>query len=324
MQHSILLFVFTIVCKSDAWGGIGHSIIARLAQSQLEGATTSEWIQSLVPWHLQGNLSSMASWADDILYRDSNPTGYGNWQWSRPLHYINMPDWNCSYIRQRDCINDMCIDGAIRNYTKRLQTQFDDIQLKEALYFLIHYVGDIHQPLHTGFVSDRGANSIRGFFMKSAYLTNLHSLWDSGLITVRLGRNFSNNGSLYYDYIHDLMVKLPTIDQDDQIPRWIHESMNYVCEQIYFDENNSTMNVSTNFTLGEIYYQRSIPIVEQRLAQGGRRLGILLNRIANNRSKPPKEKLCTGTIVLIAVLAAEGLLALIIGIIVIVRKRMSK
>jgi hypothetical protein len=84
------------------------------------------------------------------------------------------------------------------------------------------------------------------------------------------------------------------------------------------------MNASTNFNLGEAYYQRSISVIEQRLAQGGRRLGALLNRLAKKRPEKPsakKEKLCTGTIVLIAVLAAEGVLAIVVGILLLVKSR---
>jgi len=83
------------------------------------------------------------------------------------------------------------------------------------------------------------------------------------------------------------------------------------------------MNSSVNFTLGEIYYQRSIPIIEQRLVQGGRRLGALLNFISKNRSQKPshnKEKLCSGTIALIVILSVECVLVLaIVGIILWVR-----
>jgi hypothetical protein len=105
-------------------------------------------------------------------------------------------------------------------------------------------------------------------------------------------------------------------ENDNDVVQWINEDINLVCSQIYFDENNATMNSSVNFTLGEIYYQRSIPVIEQRLARGGRRLGVLLNLITkNHREKSPdkKEKLCSGTIALIAVLCAELVIGIIIG-----------
>ncbi len=162
MSSTLLLIVLcTTFVHVYGWGADGHHIIAHLAQSQLTG-TAPDWIRYLVPWHWNGNLSAMASWADSILYENSNPTGFANWQWSRPLHYINTPDWNCTYLVKRDCIDDVCVDGAVRNYTKRLEIELDDIQHQEALYFLIHYVADIHQPLHTGFKGDVGGNFVRG------------------------------------------------------------------------------------------------------------------------------------------------------------------
>jgi hypothetical protein len=156
-----LLFLCETSLHVYGWGPVGHSTVVRLAQSQLTDAA-SEWTRSVLPWHWYGNLSAFASWADDILYPDTNPYGFANWQWSRPLHYINIPDWSCNYHAERDCVDDICVAGAIRNYTKQLETEFDHIKLGEALNFLIHYVGDIHQPLHTGFVNDRGGNNVHG------------------------------------------------------------------------------------------------------------------------------------------------------------------
>ena len=155
------MFLFENFRCIRGWGAIGHNITVRLAQTQLTGSAP-DWIRSLIPWHWNGNLNAMASWADNILYSNTNPTGYGNWQWSRELHYINTPDWSCNYQWERDCRNDLCVAGAIKNYTRQLETESDHIKLTEALYFLIHYVGDIHQPLHTGFTTDRGGNDIRG------------------------------------------------------------------------------------------------------------------------------------------------------------------
>jgi hypothetical protein len=273
-----------IFVQVNGWGSSGHRITARLAQSELTGPA-SDWVRYLVPWHWNGTLSAMASWADDILYPNTNPTGFDNWQWSRPLHFINTPDWSCNYIFERDCINDSCVDGAIRNYTKRLESsKLDDIQHQEALYFLIHYVGDIHQPLHTGFTSDLGGNKVRGRFMNMSN-QNLHTLWDSGLIDYRIKKDFFSDQNLYYEYIHQLMMNQSQTSNDNDIEQWIKENLEFVCQEIYFDEKNETMNSSMRFDLDEMYYRRSYPIIEQRLAQGGRRLGALLNRLGQN---PPR------------------------------------
>ncbi|CAF1040335.1 unnamed protein product [Rotaria sp. Silwood1] len=159
---SIIILCGALVQDVYSWGLIGHGLVARLAQSQLTDEA-SHWVKSLVPWYLSGNLTAVAVWADGILYPDTNPFGHPNWQWSRPLHYINTPSGICNYDPSRDCVNDICIEGALRNYSKRvIDAKLDDVQHQEALMFLVHYVGDVHQPLHVGFAADLGGNSVRG------------------------------------------------------------------------------------------------------------------------------------------------------------------
>ena len=298
----------------SGWGLVGHRIIARLANSQLTDKST-EWIEPLIPWHWKGNLSAMASWADSILYPNSNPTGYDNWQWTRPLHYINTPDWSCDYSRERDCVDDICIDGAIRNFTRRLVNELDVHQREEALYFLIHFVGDIHQPLHTGFKNDYGGNSIRVRFMNDTRESKLHAIWDTDIIDYRLKNQFSNDENLYYDHIYRIMVRETSSSHDnDDILQWIDENMDFVCKEIYFDDNNQMLNTSMRFNLSEKYYQRAYPIVEKRLAQGGRRLAALINRLEPKPTSRKSNNTCVSTYILIVVLAAEAFVAIAIGI----------
>ena len=328
IEMLFIYFLFLLFGQALSWGAIGHNIIVHLAQSQLDNAT-GEWIRSLTPWHWNGNLSAMASWADDIFRPDTNPTEFANWLWSSALHFINTPDWACNYDYERDCSNDRCAEGAIRNYTKRLEESFDEIQQKEALYFLIHFVGDIHQPLHTAFTTDRGGNSVKVQYMNSSYITSLHSIWDSAMILTRIRRDFQGNNSLYYEHIFDLMLNQTSNENDTKISQWVDENLSFVCSQIYLDEQNSTMNVSVNYTLGDIYYNRSIPIIEQRLALGGRRLRLLFQEIYQNRQTQPTphsqdDKLCSGTIALIVVLSIEFFIAIIIGIIVGLRFRKKR
>ena len=130
----VLLFSQGVLYVS-AWGPIGHSLVARLAQSQLN-SSINNWIRNYIPYDLSGDLSTIASWPDIILYMDSNPLGYTDWQWSRELHFINIPNWICEYIPSRDCINDRCIEGALKNYSQRLvDDKCDYVQQQEALFF---------------------------------------------------------------------------------------------------------------------------------------------------------------------------------------------
>ena len=164
-------------------------------------------------------------------------------------------------------------------------------------------------------------DSISGKFMNQAKSTNLHSMWDVDLLDIRLHRNFSSNVSIFYEHIRELMLKIQPSDDHDKIDSWIKENIQYVCNGIYIDENNVTMNSSYNFILGDVYYNRHIDTVEQRLALGGYRLGELLNRLTNNQPKAPKEKLSASTIALIAVLSVNALLLLVGAVVVALRCR---
>ncbi|CAF5124996.1 unnamed protein product, partial [Rotaria sp. Silwood1] len=74
-----------------SWGPIGHSLVARLAQSQLD-SSTNNWIQNYIPRNLSGDLSAIASSADITLNPMTNPLGSKNWLWSRELHSAYIPD----------------------------------------------------------------------------------------------------------------------------------------------------------------------------------------------------------------------------------------
>lgn len=104
----------------------------------------AEHIFNLLPRH--ENLTRIASWADEIKRRPE-------YRFTSSLHYVNPKDDEphmCRFDYQMDCPEGRCIVGAIFNYSKRADPSTGlshDAQV-EALKFLVHYVGDIHQPLH--------------------------------------------------------------------------------------------------------------------------------------------------------------------------------
>lgn len=109
-------------------------------------------------------LESVSTWADQIK---SDPA----YKWSSALHFINTPDWQCAFTPTTDCAGDRCLYGAILNYTAR-STDKTGEQQYEALKFLDHFLGDIHQPLHVAFQSNLGGNTIKGTFLGES--GNLH------------------------------------------------------------------------------------------------------------------------------------------------------
>jgi hypothetical protein len=150
--------------------------------------------------------------------------------------------------------------------------------------------------------------------------TNLHSLWDYVMMDHRIETDFNSSLSLYYDHIYKIMIDQTSTNNDNDIQQWIKENIDFVCQQIYFDEQNNKMNSSMRFNLNHVYYNRSYSIIDQRLAHGGRRLGALLNRLGENRPrKSTKDQLCVTTYVLIAVLSAEFIIVVTLGIFFFIR-----
>ncbi|CAF0878055.1 unnamed protein product [Adineta steineri] len=294
-----MLFVLFIlsslyISTVNSWGPTGHSLVAKIAQSMLT-SDSKKFIQDHLPWYTNGDLSMLASWPDTILYPDTNPVDYLNWQWSLRLHFVNTPDWICNYDRNRDCDwsnEQRCVDGSIQNYTERLaNTKQDSIQRQEALKFLVHFIGDIHQPLHAGFSSDKGGNLIKGRFFDNT--TNLHSIWDTLMIERRISLDFQSDSNKYYNYLLDIMhtiyvrnisqwSKCPSTDESKYLAcstAWINEGVALNCAFVYRDEQDQPFSISQQFQLGQTYYNTRIGIVEERLLQSGVRLAAVINKI---------------------------------------------
>jgi len=156
-----------------AWGAEAHCLIAELAERRLSPFAKSE-ADRLLSLEPGASIVSVAAWADGIR----RPA-------TAPMHYVNMPEDDCSYVRQRDCPDGRCVVEAIAEQVAVLKSSAPDAQRLTALKFVIHLVGDIHQPLHAGLARDKGANlfQVRAFGRG----TNLHAVWDSELIRRRPG-----------------------------------------------------------------------------------------------------------------------------------------
>lgn len=162
-----------ISSSANAWGAEGHRLIGELADRQLTPAARVE-VARLLAAEPGATLSSIATWADEIRSRDT-----AAW------HYVNPPLGNCSYERPRDCDDGQCAVEALNAQTAVLKSKVADDQRLTALKWVVHLVGDLHQPLHAGFKGDKGGNLYQVQAFGRGY--NLHSLWDGGLIRNRTG-----------------------------------------------------------------------------------------------------------------------------------------
>jgi len=229
-------------------------------------------------------LSDVATWADSI----KRSPGY---TWSAELHYADTPDWECNFKKSRDCADDRCVVGAIYNYTYRLGEDLSDKQIEEALKFLTHFAGDIHQPLHVGFAGDEGGNSIKGKYDDKS--TNLHSVWDTSLINDRLDDEFNGDQDQWLQYliaqVNGNWSSQATTwakckgDADVCPDDWATESVEIACTNAYTDQDGN--EVTAGFALDNSdggYYDFNKEVLDIQIAKGGVRLAHALNAVLDS------------------------------------------
>jgi hypothetical protein len=161
--------------SSSAWGPDGHWIVGKIAESHLS-PNSARRLTLLFGESI--SLAEVANWADEI--RPERPE-------TAPWHYINIPPAATELDLKRDCATDDCVSAQIRRLMGILRLGMREAEERqEALKFLAHLVGDLHQPLHAGYGQDRGGNDI--VVVAEGKNSNLHAFWDSVTVS-RLGED---------------------------------------------------------------------------------------------------------------------------------------
>lgn len=244
------LFVSIAVLPNiaHAWGADGHRLIAEVAETQLSTSARAE-VTRLLAIEPGATLASISTWADEVRSPST-----ASW------HYMNFPrDAGCIYSTDRMCIEGMCVVGAIERQGAVLASKAPDDARLKALKYVVHFVADVHQPLHAGFADDRGGNS----HQLQAYGrgTNLHALWDSGLIGQWPGGLPALRAAV--------AATSPMPEVANLRPAaWAEESCRVVAADGYYPPGRQ---------LDAEYGQRWSATLAQRLAFAARRLAFVLN-----------------------------------------------
>lgn len=235
----------------SAWGPNGHRVVGRIAMHHL----TDEAARAVACLIGPEDLDQVSTWPDEIR---SDP----NWKKADPWHFISIDDAETLETTARDPQGDVL--EAIARFSAVLKDPQASRQDKqEALKFLVHFVGDIHQPLHVGRRADRGGNSIKVTLFNQE--TNLHSVWDAGLIDAEK-LSFSELAA-FID--HPTLMELQTW-QNSTSADWAKESK---------DLRNRVYDFSPDAKLSFDYAFKNVPLIKRRLLQAGVRLAGLLNAI---------------------------------------------
>jgi len=256
---------------SWAWGHDGHRIIATIAEDHLN-ETTKVMIQSLIG---NSHLYSVSNWADDIR-KERRETA--------PWHYVNIPLGD-KYDANRDCPTPKsCVVEKIDEFVKVLtDKKASREQRAEALKFVVHFVGDVHQPMHA-VKEAKGGNDIHVWFLQSnrcgRYECNLHGVWDTSMI-LQTGLNRED----YANRLEELITTEHLERLDAGTPeQWANESARLA----------KAAWVPDKAFLNGGYYQQQIKVVDRQMALAGLRLARLLNETLGkmtpgdfNRCSPP-------------------------------------
>lgn len=203
MKHLILLFCFST--SAFAFGPIGHRVVAEIAQQKLSPKKLQIINEIIAP----DKLPDLANWPDMIR---SDPA----WRKASPWHYVSIEDKETYAKSKKNPEGDVIT--AIQNFKKVVTNKKSTkAQKKEAIAFLTHFIGDLHQPLHVGRASDRGGNTItlKWFGRK----TNLHEIWDDKMIEME-----QLSYTEYVLMINKADPKLESQWAKDSLMTWIEES----------------------------------------------------------------------------------------------------
>ncbi len=234
------------------FGSDGHRIIAEIAWANVS-PTTRERIEELLGTE---SLASASVWADGLR-------GQPEYRWANVLHYAI-----ASPFEEAGGSPDVL--DAVKFYASELaRDEGTKARQRESLKFLVHFVGDVHQPLHVSWGRDRGGNATRVVYLGEQ--TNLHAVWDTKLLR--------SQDKTPEEYAAALAPELAGIDCALDPDGWAEEAFEVAVRTAY--------PIPEDGVLGTDYVERSLPALELQLARAGLRLAHLLDAVFANGEELP-------------------------------------
>jgi nuclease S1 len=246
---------------SYAWGYQGHQIVAAIAAHELTAKARAN-VTELLGGDAEAEMIIASTWADEIR-PSRHETG--------PWHYVNIPISSNGYDATRNCPDNNCVIAQIKADKDRIaDPHLLPAVRREALRFLIHFVGDVHQPLHAANNDDRGGNMAHVII--DGECTNLHAVWDTNVVNAL--------GSDTQSLARQLEGQTSATDikqwQTGDAADWANESFNIAKSHIYAGIHG-TGSTDAPIVLPAGYAEQNKSIAAQRLERAGARLAYLIN-----------------------------------------------
>ena len=267
----VALLLLLINAPSWGWGELGHQLVGELAQRQLTPQAKAA-IHELLRTEPVPTLASVAMWADQL--RASEPERF---KATAGWHYVNIHDKSCRFVASRDCPDGACVLGALDAQSRLLRDPTQPLEVRrDALKFIVHFVGDVHQPLHSSNRPDKGANDFqislrtdippeeyaRERYKNGVMSTNLHAVWDYYVLAsakLTLG-----------DYADRLAASSRPPTPQGSPAEWARDSCKLIDRRAIYPRSHK-MNAK--------YLHAMRPLAERRLVQAADRLARLLNEV---------------------------------------------
>ena len=276
------LLLVSLPQNSYAFGQQGHQLVCQLAYQALTPASQQRIDNLLaklpaaevvrINEYNQVASDHKITFADTCTWADAikQDASYDDF---KPWHYVNGPR-NSLEIKPEHCPKN-CVAKAIEIHHQALKTATDLWQQQQALMFLGHWLGDIHQPLHAGFASDWGGNKIKVESQQSC--KNLHWFWDICL--------FAKPAKQQKLYLAELAERYKASDKSTWLNstpwQWATESLQIArratTKYCQLDGRGNCQLHQESVVLDDAYRQQFIPVVEQRVLQASARLAWLLD-----------------------------------------------
>jgi hypothetical protein len=255
MKKKIIVFLSAVIFialpeHSFAWGKKGHQIVADIAFHYLDSATKLK-VQKYLR---QFSFEDAATWMDDMR---SN----SYYDYMKSWHYIDIEEGK-EYVPLPEKNIVTVLHAAIMELLDN--KSLSNKKIKTDLLLIFHLMGDLHQPLHTGYPIDKGGNLVNVSFLYKSYHTNLHAVWDDEIIDAK---NITADSCLtYYDSLSTSEIALT---KKINITQWMNESRSYLPEVYDFK----------NGFIDENYVDSNAIVIKKQLLKAGLRLAFVLQQI---------------------------------------------
>ena len=277
----ILIALLTTPFLLQAWGPNGHRVVAQICYNNLSPEARKMVDESLGDHYL----TQVANWPDFIKAEK-------NWAFTKPWHYMTVSPGKTLAQTIKDAASDPKIDNVmegielmlaiLKNDTTAIhifQDLMDENKVKPlagsiqatAFAFLIHFIGDIHQPMHVGKNKDLGGNKIRVLYFSKE--SNLHAVWDGGLI-----EHEQLSYTEFTSFVEKHTAKLKASCENDTMVKWVEESID-LREKLYNTLYDNTDRTTGLPDFSWSYQHDFIPVVENRLGAAGYRAAALINGV---------------------------------------------